>query len=294
MNEGATHLGRRDVLRAGLGLLAGCASVGTSGTAAPKLRHRLGIGLCHLDVQPGDLEGNCARVERAMHLAAKGGARWVVTPELALSGYHFVSRIGTDWIAPTPDRYTARLVGVAKSLGIALWLGHAERDPVSDHRYNSLLAFDRQGRLRGRHRKINTIPGSESWSTPGTELRPIVMDGVSVGPLVCADAWPPDHAQRLAAQGAQLLLSCANWAAEPHGPGGTWEARSAETRLPLVVCNRTGRDDGLDFGTSASVVSVGGKRAFTLTQRPPAVAVVQLDLGAETLLEGSHVIPCGG
>ncbi|WP_281983648.1 adenosylcobinamide amidohydrolase, partial [Azonexus hydrophilus] len=47
----------------------------------------LRIALLHLDPVPGDIAGNCARIEAAIGEAARHGADWVVTPELAETGY---------------------------------------------------------------------------------------------------------------------------------------------------------------------------------------------------------------
>jgi hypothetical protein len=49
------------------------------------------------------------------------------------------------------------------------------------------------------------------------------------------------------------------------GPKSTWEDRSRETGLPLVVNNRTGREPQLDFSAGQSVVAAGGRRLFSFS-----------------------------
>ena len=49
------------------------------------------------------------------------------------------------------------------------------------------------------------------------------------------------------------------------GPGDLWEQRSAETGLPLIVANRTGREPELDFSAGESIVAAGGKRRFAFS-----------------------------
>ena len=98
-----------------------------------------------------------------------------------------------------------------------------------------------------------------------------------VGMLICADACDSTLATGLQEQGAQLLISAANWAPGDYGPSGEWEACSAQSGLPMIVCNRTGVGRTLDFSGSESVVVRGGERILTLTSATPAVFLLQWD-----------------
>lgn len=63
-----------------------------------------------------------------------------------------------------------------------------------------------------------------------------------------------------ATQGAEMLISPANWRPGASAPNGEWEERSRQNELPLIVCNRTARDSGLDFSCAESLVILGGQR----------------------------------
>jgi N-carbamoylputrescine amidase len=132
--------------------------------------------------------------------------------------------------------------------------GHAvpdkpERDRDGQTFYNTVFVIGPTGEILGRYRKINTLRvGSEAWSTPGREASTIVVPPIgSVGLLICADAYTPGIVKALKANGAKLLVSPANWAPGFHGPEGVWERATADTGLPLIVCNRTGKDTTLSF-----------------------------------------------
>ena len=219
-----------------------------------------------LAVELTDLDTNTNRIIKAMRLAKAVGADWVLTPELALTGYKFRHQLGTDWIKPGIDRWTQKLQKTADDLDLVLLLSHLQEEPETGQSYNQIFVIDRDGEIIGRHRKINTLPGSEAWSVPGSAPAPIALEGISLGLLICADAWPADHAQSLAEQGAQLLLSSANWAPGLYGPGDSWEKRVAETGLALLVNNRTGIENDLDMRAAKSVVVVptetGAQRIF--------------------------------
>ena len=220
----------------------------------------LKIALLHLATEFADIPHNVSLVERAMRSAAAQGANWVVTPELALTGYRFDLKIGTGWITVGPDAHVQHLQKVALELGVVLFLSHLEQPNANGPVYNTLFVIDSQGEIIGRHRKINTIAVSEAWSTAGAGAKPVEVDGRKVGLLICADAWPGEHAASLKQQGAELLISSASWAPGKYGPGDTWEKRSLETGLPVLVANRTGVEREFDLTQSSSVVSINGER----------------------------------
>jgi N-carbamoylputrescine amidase len=112
-------------------------------------------------------------------------------------------------------------------------------------------------------------------------VKPVIVDGVSVGLLVCADAYPPEITARLKDLGAQVLMSSAAWHPGEWGPSGEWEARSSESQLPLIVCNRTGLDGDVSFVDSQSVLVSGGRRIATMTSDVPTVFLVDLEVSLD-------------
>jgi len=203
-----------------------------------------------------DLTHNAKLIEQGMRQAKAQGAQWVLTPELALTGYKFKHTLGTNWIKAGTDRWTQYLQGIAKELNLVLFLSHLEQNPNTLKSYNTLFVINRAGQIIHRHQKINTIPGSESWSTKGTQTSVVNVDNINVGLLICADAWPTTHAASLKNKGAELIISSANWAPGLYGPGNTWQKRSNETNLPIFVNNRTGIEFDFDMTKSNSVVTI--------------------------------------
>lgn len=266
-----------------LPLLAGAAPMPES--AAPTVVERpakapgdLRLALLHLAPQPGDIAGNRARIEAAIVEAAARGADWIVTPELAETGYNFAKRAGTAWIAPYPDAWMARLGELAGRHRVALFVGFAERDAASGKLHNSVAAIGRDGRLLGTYRKQNVHGGPEDWSTAGRGTPPFIVDGIAVGTLICADAWPAGPAARAADGGAAILLVPANWPdVRGMGPGDVWERRTQETGLPLIAVNRGGSEPELDFSNGESVVSLNGQRLFTLSAPRGAIFYIDWD-----------------
>lgn len=249
--------------------------------AGPTLR----VAFLHLAPIPGALAQNRHLITGAITRAAGLGATWILTPELAVSGYTFADTLGTEWIEQQPDHWMAKIYRLAARLRITIFLSHPERDPQSQLLHNTVFAISPDGRLAGTHRKINTLRvGSEAWSTPGTQATAFRMAPFgAIGLLICADAYSPGIANSLKAQGAKALVSSAAWAPGLHGPNGEWERCTKDTGLPLFVCNRTGADRTLDFRKADSVVAQDGRRLLSLSSERSAIFIIDWDLKAGTL-----------
>jgi len=235
------------------------------------------IAFLHLAPEVGQIASNRALIARAILKAAEAGASWILTPELCVCGYAFPEAIGTEWILPQPDPWMQRMCDLAASLQVTLFLSHPDRDEQTGKLYNSVFAITPTGDIIGKHRKINVIPISEAWSTSGEAATPILVPPVRVGVLICADAYSMRHSQSLKAQGAELLVSSAAWAPGEHGPNGEWEQCTRETGLPLLVCNRTGKDRTLDFTGAISGVFKGGERLLAFRSEHSAIFLIDWD-----------------
>ena len=242
--------------------------------------------MLHLAPETGAIEQNRTLIEKATAVAADMGAAWVVSGELVVSGYRFQPLLGTDWITSQPDRWMRRFAELSASLGVVSIISHPERDNDSGKVFNTLFVIGRQGHVLGRHQKLLPTPGAEDWSSPGKPGRPIEVDGMSVGLLICADAYPPEPALRLRDGGAQLLVSSAAWWPGRWGPNGEWEARTLDTGLPMIVCNRTGRDGESDMIAAETVIVDRGVKLLTL-RSPHSTAFV-----VDCLIRDGHIATC--
>jgi predicted amidohydrolase len=250
----------------------------------------LRIALLHLAPMLGDVETNRRLIEKGITTAADLGAGWIVTPELVVSGYAFAKQIGTDWILPQPDPWVTYICRIAAQRRVAIFLSHPERDRRSNRLHNTVFAIAPDGTITGSHRKINALRvGSEAWSTPGEEAAPVYVPPFdSVGLLICADAYSPWITKRLHEQGARILVSSAAWAPGLHGPDGEWERCTRDTGLPLIVCNRTGPDQTLNFTTAESVVVKDGRRLLSLTSEQSTIFVIDWNLRTQDLQTLKH------
>jgi predicted amidohydrolase len=246
----------------------------------------LKFGLLHLSPTLGALDSNRALIESGTRAAADLGAEWIVSGELVVCGYRFAPLLGTDWITEQPDPWMRRLCELGAELGVVSFVSQPERDRISGELFNSLFVIGRDGRVLGRQRKLHPTPVSEGWAHRGELGRPIVVDRLEVGLLVCADAYAAEPAVRLRAAGAQLLVSSAAWWPGRWGPKGEWEARTLDTGLPLIVCNRTGRDGSSQMAGAESVIVDRGTKLLRLRAAESTVFVVECGL------DRGHIASC--
>lgn len=156
-----------------------------------------------------DKEASLERAETAIAEAAAEQADLIVFPEAWLAGYPYWTEgwdSGLADFAQTRTRWfdqavrvgsddTARLSEAARRHGIHVVMGCNEMDARSSVStiYNSLLFFDRDGHLLGRHRKLMPTFGERQFWGYGKvdDLRIFETDIGRIGGLICGEHLMP-------------------------------------------------------------------------------------------------------
>lgn len=235
------------------------------------------VAAVQMEPRLGDLAGNLDAILERLAKAADAGARLVVFPECALTGYGFTSKAEALGVAePIPGPGTERLAGACDRLGAHAIVGLLERD--GDRLFNA-CAWIGPGGLVGSYRKIH-LPclGVDRFTDPGD--RPFgVVDaaGLKVGMHICYDGSFPEPARVLTLLGAELLALPTNW---PEAM-----ARAAEVLMPCraienvayaMAVNRVGVERGFRFCGLSSIVDPSGN---VLAQAgPDAEAILLADV----------------
>jgi predicted amidohydrolase len=82
-----------------------------------------------------------------------------------------------------------------------------------------------------------------------------------------------------------VLVSSVAWGPGGCGPDGEWEARSLDTGMPIIVCNRSGQEEGeLDYRKAESVVAQDGRRVLEATSDRSVILSFDWDMDSMTLL----------
>lgn len=239
------------------------------------------IAVAQINVTVGDFAGNAERIRRAVDGARAAGARLVVTPEMALSGYPAEDLWLRDDFC---DQCTAELVKLAPyCLDLAVVVGYPHREGRT--RYNAAAVL-RGGRIEHVYFK-QRLPNyrvfdEKRYFDTGDRACVFDVDGRKVGLTICEDLWFPEPAAQARAAGAELLLSIN---ASPFNRSQQAERykrmgdRVKETRLPLLYVHGTGGQDEIVFdGASFGLDSEGmvGYQAETFRE---TVDIVELEGG---------------
>lgn len=213
---------------------------------------RLLIGILHLNVRHGAVSENRASLLKHAEEAAAKGARIIVAPELALSGYSFDGR---EDVSPYVEELTGETVTalsrVARRFGVYLCTGIAEEDKKTGIFYNSAVVIGPDGGLAAHHRKH---VAERRWSCPGQPSPTSVFDTPwgRIGLLICADSYYGLLPRSMALHDADILLICANWPLAGLDPREVWRARVLENGTGVIAANRTGLDRRMDCSTAPS------------------------------------------
>ncbi|HRJ72312.1 MAG TPA: nitrilase-related carbon-nitrogen hydrolase [Terrimicrobiaceae bacterium] len=144
----------------------------------------------------------CAIIEEA----AKAGAKIIVTPETAVSGYIYRDRRQFDpFLDSVPGETTAAIAKLTKQYGCYVTVGIAEIDPATGLAFNTAALVGPEGYI-GKYRKVGLNTDDQLWFTIGNLGYPVFE--TKYGKLameICYDDTYWEVARTAAVKGAQIL-----------------------------------------------------------------------------------------
>lgn len=250
----------------------------------------------------GDVAANVARSIELAEQAAAQGARLVVLPELANTGYMFASRQEAHALAESvPDGPSSRAwIALAQRLGIYLVAGIAERS--GGKLYNAAIIAGPDGYL-GTYRKLHLWGDENLFFEPGDLGLPVFHTELGrIGVAICYDGWFPEVYRLLALRGADIVAVPTNWVPMPgqtaDGPAMAHAlaiAGAHSNGLTLVCADRVGVERGQPFvGRSLIVGSQGWTSAGPASHDREEVLLAPVDVmasrRARQLNDFNHVL----
>ncbi|MBI3343815.1 MAG: carbon-nitrogen hydrolase [Gammaproteobacteria bacterium] len=249
-----------------------------------------------------DRSTNLAATTAMIREAATQGAQLVVLQELHSSLYFCqVEDVRNfDLAEAIPGPATEQLAKLATELKVVIVASLFERRAPGVY-HNTAVVLEADGAIAGKYRKMH-IPDDPGYHekfyfTPGDlGFTPIKTSVGNLGVLVCWDQWYPEAARLMALAGADILIypTAIGWdprddAAEQTRQRDAWitvqRAHAIANGLPLVACNRTGREAdlsghtaGIEFWGSSFIAGPQGEILATAPGDSPAVLVTELDL----------------
>ncbi len=215
-----------------------------------------------MDCRLGDKEHNLDTIISRLAEADGHGARLIVFPECALTGYCFESKDeawphGETLPGPASDAIAAE----CRRHEVWAVVGLLEREANSQRLFNACAFIGPEG-LVAAYRKIH-LPflGVDRFTTPGD--RPFAvhdLGGLRVGINICYDCSFPESSRVLTLLGADLVVLPTNW---PPGARSTARclvpARALENHIYFAAVNRVGEERGFRFIGQSRVVDYSGE-----------------------------------
>jgi predicted amidohydrolase len=210
----------------------------------------------------GDVEANLAEHVRLTRIAASGGARVVVFPELSLTGYELA--LASDLAFVEDDPRLSPLIEASSRWSITLIVGAPVRLGPRLHVGAFVVGLDGTVAVYTKHR-LGAFPASagcdgvvppaeETVFQPG-DRNPLVRFGGNVAAVaVCADVGRASHPREAAARGARTYLASMFVIPSEH------EAESAKLRSHAVRHSLTVAQ--ANFGCATGGLASAGRSAI--------------------------------
>ncbi len=219
----------------------------------------------------------------------------IVLPELAFTGYYFEDRNELNQLAEdASDSVTvSKLSKLCKSNNLYIVTGFAERE--GNKLYNSALLIGPSG-LTATYRKIHLFNTEKEYFDPGNiPLKPVGINGVSIGLMICYDWVFPEVTRSLALQGGDIICHPSNLVLSYCQK--TMMSRCIENGVYAITANRTGtevRPHGeLTFTGQSQIVDTKGGMLASSNVDSEDLVLQEIDPSAakqKMLTENNHLL----
>ena len=248
-----------------------------------KTPSRLRVAAVQMKFAP-TISGNLAKIEAALHTAARRGADAVLFPECATTGYAF------DFNTLNPGRIRDALahVGVlAARYRVNVLIG----SPVFRGRalQNCLVVFDRYGRMTYQYAKCQLTEADRQFFKPGNAVALFEVDGVPATTIICHERRYPELVRLAVMAGARVLFH-PNAGLDPlavsrrkHGGRDGIAIRAFENAIYYVFANSVGPQRAGKWSAGDSkIVAPDGSTLRLADNENESVIVADLELARAT------------
>ncbi|MGV9311356.1 carbon-nitrogen hydrolase family protein [Streptomyces sp. NPDC003691] len=226
---------------------------------------------------PGDVAANVLTAAELVRTAAGQGARVVVFPETALTGY-FAERLAKEpeLSLGEDDERWGPVRDACRETGTAAVVNATVRTPAGRPAITSLV-FGPDGALLARYDKQHLHGVEREYFTAGTADGGFVLDGVRFALAVCYDNRFPEIARRARESGAAVYLASSVLELGNDSFEAVYPVRARENGLYVVLANALGENDCGDCRGDSGVWGPDGVR-LAGAGAAPGVVVAELPL----------------
>ena len=200
-------------------------------------------------------------------------------PELALSGYYFLSKKELMRTAIfIKEKSLPRLVKLAAFRDMAIAVGFPEIDGEEIYNSAAFITPEREIRI---YRKMHLFDSEKLVFSRASSGFPVFeYRGAKIGMLICFDHFFPEAARTLALNGAEIICHCANLVI-PEKAQLTTRVRAIENGIYWIMSNRTGLEINdnktVKFTGGSHIVAPDGEILVHADEKSQGCAVMDVD-----------------
>lgn len=173
---------------------------------AKKLTEPFMVAAIEFNPEMFELERNIERACEAIREAAQNGARLIVLPEAAVSGYIYKDlEQFLPYMDSVPGMTTNAIAELTSEFGCYVAIGIAEQDPATSLTYNTGALVGPDGYV-GKYRKVGLNPSDINWFVPGNTGYPVFETELgNIAMVICYDDTYWEPARLPAIKGADII-----------------------------------------------------------------------------------------
>lgn len=216
------------------------------------------VAAIQFDPGHGEKERNLRCLSELSCEAAENGARLIVLPEMATTGYCWYDRSEVaPFVESIPGPTTDRFSRIASAFHCYIAVGLPEVDPSTNIYYNSLAFIGPRGVI-GAYRKTHANIAEPRWARDGDAGFPVWETEIgNIAGLVCMDFCYFEPARIAALEGCDVIAFAAGWL-DIKAPSPLWISAAFENGVYVVAADTWGRERGLQFSGGTCILNPDG------------------------------------
>lgn len=219
---------------------------------------KIRVACVQMDIEFGNPSLNYSKASTLIEKAAKTSADIIVLPELWTTGYD-LKNLNTT-VEDEARTASAFLKGQAIAHKTNI-VGGSVANKTAEGIENTMLVFDRSGRLMGKYSKLHLfkLMDEHLHLAAGKEKGLFSLENQKFAGLICYDIRFPEWVRTHTLAGAEAMFIVAEW---PQQRLEHWRAlliaRAIENQCYIIACNRSGSDPNNTFAGHSLVIGPWG------------------------------------
>ncbi|MDT9756939.1 carbon-nitrogen hydrolase family protein [Heyndrickxia coagulans] len=216
------------------------------------------IAIAQMEPVLGSKDRNVQKMLSMMNEAKNMHADLIIFPEMCLTGYHISDRLDELAEDLSSGESICLIQNACKTNCMHALYSFPEKG-ADDTFYISAILIDDEGRIAGVYRKTHLFDQESDCFSPGVALPVFETKFGKIGCMICYDLEFPEVARILRIKGAEMLLvPLANMSPYEHYQFIYAQSRAMENQIPVILCNRTGKELKTHFfGESTAILGDG-------------------------------------